>query len=350
MQTLLMLRREGQPLFEIERYLSSHGYNLIVASSMADAVRIITTERPEFALLSAELIPRRSAWLIGILGQLTGIVLFVERISARTLAISRELKDTSLLEPPLTPFGTEQLLRRVERDQQKLLQNAPALSKTHVWIMSALSDLALRALCTSSPSEVRPEAVERTTRITCFRAETSKIAGYFIMAYGQGRSLPAGWTARLQSHLRESMQTFDHTPLLDSSEEIQIQEVNFKRWSKAQAEFISQAAHDGGELALAFFKDQAPVVMKPSTRPDHIEIGLDSLRGDSVVDFDVYIYLPQNARYVLYAARGGLFEEKQKQKLQAENVRSVHVHKRSLDELLRHRAHKFIAESSEAFR
>jgi hypothetical protein len=349
MFSILLLRQEDQPLLDIERFLQSRGYKLTVVTRLSDAVRSITNERPDFALLSTDMIPSRSGWLVSILNQLTGTVLIAGRISARTLALTRELKGIYLLEPPLTPFAVEQMLRRVERDHRKLIEHAPDLNKTHVWIMSALSDLALKTLCKpNATGSIEP--VDRSSRVTCFRVQTSEISGYFILAFGQSRSLQSTWTSQLQSSLAQFLQSFDDMPVIDPSEEIHIEEVKFNEWTKEQAEFVRQAAHEDGELVLAFFKDKNPIRVQESARADHVEVGLEHLPGDSTVDFDVYIYLPRNARYVLYTSKGGTLYEAQKQKLWSEGVRSVHIHKRSLDEVRRHRARKFIDESSSAFR
>jgi hypothetical protein len=349
MRTVLLLKSANPRLVEIEGFLRGRGYDITSVDRIHEAVRFITDKRPDFALLSAELIPARSGWLFGVLNQLTSVIVFAERVSAKNLALTRELKETYLLEPPLTPLGFEKILHRAERDRELRNRDADRLDKTQVWIMSALSDLALKALCVPHAGPIEP--VDKVSRVTCLRVQTAKLAGYFILAYGQSRALPAAWLERLRETVREYLKAFDDRAAVDPGQEIVIEEVRFNAWSKDQAEFIRQASHEESELVLAFFKDPVaePMATKPSTRKGHVEIGLQHLPGDSVVDFDVYIYLPQNARFILYTPRGGTFYEVQKQKLLTDGIRSVHIPKRSLDEVRRQRTQKFIENSAQAF-
>ena len=350
MQSILLLRSENQRLLEIERYLESRGFELTVTTRIHDAVKHITEKKPDFALISTELIPRRSQWLFGILRQLTSIILFVERISAKNLAVTRELKDLYLLQPPLTPLGFEKILHRIARDQRKQTHDASQLDTTNVWIMSTLSDLALKTLCISGGESIAGFGkVEAVTRVTCLRVEALNLNGYFILVHGQNRSLDSSWTTRLKEHLNNYLISFDERASIDAANELTIEEVKFDEWTKAQADFIRQATHQDDELVLAFFKDPIQLKAIPSSRKDHIELDLETLQGDSHVNFDIYIYLPQNTRFILYTPRGGTFYESQKENLNSKGIRSFHIHKQSLDEVRRYRAQKFIENSTAAF-
>lgn len=351
-RTVVMLRSEPQKLAGIDQYLKSRGFTLTLVSKLSDAVQIITEKRPDFALLQTDMVPPRSGWLFGILSQLTAVILYAERISAKTLIVTRELKGAYLLEPPLSPMGLERMLRRVERDHARQTQEAAQLTKAHVTIMSTLSELALRSVCIPGTrgSGTGAEVIGQVSRVTCFRVQTRLMAGYFVMAHGQSRLLDAAWTERLQGELRRYLETLDETPSLDPGAELEIEEVQFNRWTKEQAEFIRSATHQEAELVVAFFRDAIQLQKKDSDKSGHVEISLDHLIADTKVDFDIYIYLPQNARFVLYTPRGGTLFATQKEKLISEGIQSVHIDKRSLDMVLRHRAHNFIRESTAALR
>jgi hypothetical protein len=331
----------------------SRGYHLHVVYKLSDAIQYIAEDKPEYAILSADLIPTKSAWLFGILSQVTNPILFAERVSARTLSISQEYKDIFFLEPPLTPMALEQMMKRVTRDQLKQSESASKLNNTQVQIMSALSDLALNAVCKSSnalaPNAPPKETVQLVKRITCFRVNSLKMAGYLIIAYGQDRRLDAQWTADLQHQLKKHLSSFDQAPLIDPSEELVIEEIDFDQWSKEQAEFVRKASHHNAEVVMAFFKDTSSDEMKPSVQPDHVQMDIHQLGGDTTVNFDVFIYLPQNARFVLYTPKGGTFYENQKQKLISDGIQSVHINKKHLNEIRRHRTDAFVKSSAAAF-
>jgi hypothetical protein len=214
--------------------------------------------------------------------------------------------------------------------------------------MSALSDLALKALCAPGENSAA-EPVEKASRVTSFRAESKQLKGYFILVHGQSRTLDAEWVEKLKQHLQSHYSAFEDEIGMGSAHEFSITEVQFNSWTKEQAEFIRQASHQNAELVLAFFKDPLEWEPSPSPLEDHVAIGLEHLEGDRVTGFDIFIHLPQNARFILYTPKGGTFYESQKQKLLSEGVLSVHVDKRSLDEVRRQHARRFIEESSAAF-
>jgi hypothetical protein len=349
MRSILLLKGLNQRLPLVEKFLESRGFKITVVHRICDAIYFITENRPDFALFSTELIPTESVWLFDILKQLTSVVLFAERISAKSLGASKDLKGHYLLEPPLTPLGFEQLLRRIDHDQRPLAKNVPNLDMTHVLIMSTLSDLALKALCIPAPQGNAVEPVRKISRVTSFRVETKRLSGFFVFAYGKDRTFEPKWLGNMQAELKKYLGAFDAESSLDSPDETLIAEVQFPDWSKEQADFIHEATHNDAELALAFFKDPTQLSAQASLRPDHVEIGINHLRGDSVVNFDVYVYLPENARFVLYTPQGGTFYESQKKKLISEGLNTVHIHKRSFDELRKQRTREFLEESTAGF-
>ncbi len=349
-QKVLLLRGDSPQMAGIEVFLRGRGYTVIVVLTLAEAVQFITHEKPDYALLPTELVPSRSAWLFGILGQLTGVILYASRFSAKTLLITRELKGIYLLEPPLDPTGVEQMLRRVQRDHQKQTDEASRLNHANVVIMSTLAELALNKVCVPGRNGVGAETVRQVNRVSCYHVRTKLISGYFVLAYGQSRSLDPSWSARLQAELRSYIASIDEEPTLDSLHDIAIEEVEFNRWTKEQADFMRSTTHEEAELVVAFFKDKTELSAQDSAKVDFSEVSLDHFQGDTKVDFEVYIYLPQNARFILYTPSGGTLYASQKNKLMAEGINSVHIPKRSLDIVRRNRANNFLAERTADFR
>lgn len=350
MSKVLILEGGVRALPSLQPFLKTRGFEVTTVQKIQEAVQFIAAERPEFTLLPAELVPLKCAQLSVVLSQLTNVVLCFDRVTAKTLTISREFKDAHTLEAPFNSSAVESIFRKIERSRRVGADAVAHLHKAHVAIMATLSDLALKAICApGSKPGAGAENIPRASRVTCFRAHTKNLSGYFVIAYGQNRSVDPAWTARLQDEIRQYVATFEEHPLLEPGLEIEIVEVNFHKWTKEQADFLSYASHQDNEIALAFFRDTAPMDVRDSAHPGHCEIGIENIRGDAVTDFDIYIYLPQNARFVLYTPRGGTFYESQKRKLISDGIQSVHVNKKSLDEVRRQRSKKFIEEKSAGF-
>ncbi len=350
MKSILILKNPTDQITDIERFLASRGFNIKVVNKAREAIQYITDEQPDFSFLSAELLPQKSSWLFGVLNQLTNVIIFVGRMTAKNLAVTRELNGSYLLQPPLNPLGLDQILRRIEREQNKQNKLTSRLDGAQLWIMSALADLSLKAVCIPGSTDSGPvEKVRALTRITCLRVQTAKLSGYFIMAYGQNRTLDASWMSHLRGQLESYLESFDEDFSLTSPDELVIEEVNFNDWTKAQADFILNSIHQNAELVLAFFKDPSKITATPSTRRGYVELGINAIPEEKV-DFDIYVYLPQNARFVLYNPRGENFSESKKSKLISQGINSVHISKRSLDVVRQYHAQKFIEESTQPFR
>jgi DNA-binding response OmpR family regulator len=348
-RTILILRETNEAFSDVEIYLRSRGTQLTVVHNARQAVQFITESKPDFAILSAKLLPKKSAWLVGILNQLTNVVVHIGRLSARTIEMTRDLNGIALLESPLTPIGLEQVFRKAEREREKQLLVTSQLDRTQTWIMSTLADLSLKQICKAGSSNQSQENVQTVRRIICYRLQTQTLSGYFVLAYGKDRVPDAKWLEQLRTQMSDYVTHFSETTDLTEPQEVWIEEVRFKEWSKEQAEFILQAIHQESEIALAFFKDPEPIEVQNSGKPDCVKIPVDRLPEEMATQFDIFIFLPQNARFVLYSRKGERFDDKQKRRLQDEGISSVHVSKRSFDELQKYQTKRFIEESSLAF-
>jgi CheY-like chemotaxis protein len=347
MKSILILKSATDSLSDIESFLTSRGFQIKTVTNAREAIQFITEERPTFALLSADLLPQRRAWLFGILSQLTYVVIFVNRVTARNISITRELNGAYLLEPPVNPQGLDQILRRIERESSKQNALALRLNDTQVGIMSALAELSLGSICI--PGQAKPDAIERvrrTTRMVCLRVETAKLSGFFVLAYGQNRILDSEWLSHLRSQFNQYLSAFGDSPRLGSPEELEIREVDFTESLRGKAEFILQSLHENSELVMAFFKDPMQIAVASSIRSGYFEMSLDQIPDEA--HFDVYVYLPQNARFVLCHSGKEKLSQTKKNKLFSQGIRTVHISKRSLALVRRHQVQKMIQDDAPA--
>ncbi len=356
-KSILILKSSNDQTKDLEHFLRSRGFDITIVNRAREAIQMITEKKPDVALLSGDLLPARCAWLVGVLNQLTSVVVFLGRNTARNMSVNRELAGTYVLEPPLDPMGLDLTMRRMERDRSKQNKLTAHLNDTQMWIMSTLADLSLKDLCEPKTDANQNEAVGKpvekigkATKVVCLRVQSFKISGHFILAHGQDRTLSPGWMKRLQAQFKQYLFKFDDGLEMAAPEELKMEEVDFHQWSKSQAEFTLQSIHQEAEVALAFFRDPVQIEAKPSSRRGCIELGIDQIPEDGKVTYDVFVYLPQNARFILYTPNGDTFSADKKKKLVSQGINSVHISKKSLDEVRRQHAHKYIEESSQAFR
>ncbi|MEZ0393288.1 MAG: hypothetical protein ACAH59_13800 [Pseudobdellovibrionaceae bacterium] len=348
-RTILILKSASDQLADIEIFLKSRGFQITIVNETRQAMREIMEKRPAYAFLSANLLPQSCTWLFGVLNQITSVILFVNRISAKNLAITRDLNGAYLLEPPLTPLGMDQILRRIEKDNQKQTLLTSKLNETHLQILSLLSEASLKAHSHPRIQGAAAERIQRIQRVTCFRVQTPVYAGCFVIAYGKSRLLEDGWIQNLQTEMKKSLDLFHDHLEMSKAEEITIQEIRFNNWTKEQSDFMLQAVHLNSEIAMAFFKDPSPLDIKNSSHKGYVELKLDQIPGNLPTSFDVYIYLPQNAHFILYNRKGSVLTEQRKNNLIADGIQSVLITRRSFLEIQKQRTQQFIEQSSLAY-
>ena len=60
------------------------------------------------------------------------------------------------------------------------------------------------------------------------------------------------------------------------------------------------------------------------------------------MEFDVYVYLPENNKYVIYTPKGGTFYTRQKDRLLEKGVQRMHLKKESIGDVKRYRAQNYL--------
>jgi hypothetical protein len=77
-------------------------------------------------------------------------------------------------------------------------------------------------------------------------------------------------------------------------------------------------------------------------RAEMHQVGIEHLKGDAPVEFDLYLHLPANDKFILYTPEGKRFYQKQKDRLERKGVKGMHLKKAAVAELRRYRVRNFL--------
>ena len=103
--------------------------------------------------------------------------------------------------------------------------------------------------------------------------------------------------------------------------------------------FSKKARHLGTEISVAFFRMHET---EPQITNSHAEgmvcVNLNEISPHDSVEFDLYIYLPINRKFVLYKRPGGVLEEEQRKALQENGVSEFHLERSQLPQLEKYKA------------
>jgi hypothetical protein len=196
------------------------------------------------------------------------------------------------------------------------------------------------------------KTIDKTKKAVCITVESPKFSGYLVAVMGDEKALDAQFVDLIRERLFAFLKAHGE-PIedRDRSMEIKLQEVEFEAWALEQADFLKRAVHDHTEVAMAFFPSQDTTVrLEASASERMLQLDMSELRGNVVLEFDLYIYLPQNQKYLLYTPEGRPLYEEQKKRLMDKGVAKMHLRKESAQGVKRYRAQNFLNDKIEEFK
>ena len=204
---------------------------------------------------------------------------------------------------------------------------------------------------TNLKGEETAEEIEAATDLACITVESPKFSGYLVCAMGRKRKIDQAFIQILHQRLFKFLRDNGENVKDQDAMSLKIQEVDFTAWTMAQAEFLKKSVHDGDEVAIAFF----PTAIKTdefqkSASDKMLMVNLAELQDDAIVEFDLYIFMPENNKYLLYTPQGRPLYGQQKGRLKEKGVTHMHLRKESAHEMKKYRAQNFLNDKIKSYK
>ena len=242
-------------------------------------------------------------------------------------------------QPPLAPSYSEEDIEGLDLREKKQRPSATDRSSdesnTHQRIQEGIiescTEQALAEICilTAHPEAKR---IAETTQIACITVESPRFSGYLIAAMGANQKMNDALLEKIKNRLFFYLKQYGEE--VDSSEALRhfnIRPVAFESWALECAHFLRKSIHDQNEIAMAFFPtEETKVRWQDSLRDDMVKVSIEDVICDLVLQFDIYLHLPINDRYILYTPRGGIFYQTQKEKLLQKGISFFHILKEAV--------------------
>lgn len=187
------------------------------------------------------------------------------------------------------------------------------------------------------------QKLEQSSNVACIVVESARFSGYLVAAMGKNHKIDAKFMKVIKDRLYKFLS--DNGEKVNEEEQmgIKIKQVDFEDWAVEYADFLRKSVHEGQEIAMAFFPfTDAKTQIAESAAADMGAVKIDDLKGDLAVDFNVYVYLPANKKYVLYTPRGSKFYGNQKDRLSTMGVTHLHVKRTELMDVSKYRAQNYL--------
>lgn len=215
----------------------------------------------------------------------------------------------------------------------------------HKSLMENGTEAALAKAVVADATDTPPVAISsaKSTNVGCFAVQSDGVSGVIVVAYGNDRIVDRKFANDLQDHLLIFMKENGLEFKIEDIINLKIEQVEFEEWSEREAVFLSKSIHAGCELALGFFINTSPKGrLEPSAQKHMLKMSLSEIRVDHSLEFDVYLYLPQNGKYIRYVGKSGNLSGLQRDKLTQKGVTELHVKKEAETEISRYRMKNFL--------
>jgi hypothetical protein len=193
--------------------------------------------------------------------------------------------------------------------------------------------------------------VEKATHIACITIASARFSGYLVCAMGKNRTMDQNLMSIIQKRLFGFLKASGENVKEEDNLSLQIQEVDFTDWALEQAEFLRKSVHDGDEIAMAFFPSKSlEVNLEDSASEKMVKLNMSELKDDVAVEFDLYIFMPENNKYLLYTPKGKPLHGQQKSRLADKGVTHMHLRREAAHNVKKYRAQNFLNEKINAYK
>ncbi len=198
----------------------------------------------------------------------------------------------------------------------------------------------------------RYQEVQKTSNAACIVVDSPKFSGYLVAAMGANRKIDEAFMKlikdRLFGFLKANGEMISEG---EKSMDIKIEQIDFEEWAVEQAEFLKKAIHEDSEVAMAFFPSkETSIKLEESVSEKMLKMDINELKEDVAVEFDLYIYLEENKKYLLYTPEGKPLYGSQRERLIEKGVKHMHLRKESSQNVKKYRAQNFLNDKISEFK
>ena len=268
------------------------------------------------------------------------------KISQQDPAAVLRSKTNISSEAPMAPEmeakkSKTQILESLNQEARKV-NDTSGQSQRHESLMSQGVEKALNDSVNKGDGKLK-QKLQASSSVACIAVESARFSGYLVAAMGKNRKIDQKFLAVIKDRLLKFLKEQGEEIKEEEGLSINIKEVDFEGWALEYADFLRKSIHNGDELAMAFFPFSP--IKNELGRSAAVEMGaikLEDLQGDLQVEFNLYIYLAANNRYVLYTPKGSKFYGQLKERLSKMGVTHLHIRKSEAQDLSKYRAQNYL--------
>ena len=235
------------------------------------------------------------------------------------------------------------LLRQMKRNNVDVKQLEDEFEIHFKTVLASSSFQTLQFLKDSSSQQDVQKFFAATTSARCFMIDSGSFFGYLVLAAANIEALDDGINETVETMLKQYLKEHGHEMEFSEKMNIQFQEVDFQALSMQKAEFMYKSVQEGQEVAIAFFPTtQKRLEVKESRDQNMSAVDISEFMGGVPVEFNLYVHLKQNDKYVRYTKSGFVLYENQRSRLEEKGIAEMHVEKDEVHQLKKYRVQNYL--------
>ncbi|MGE4131389.1 MAG: hypothetical protein AB7F86_07105 [Bdellovibrionales bacterium] len=187
-------------------------------------------------------------------------------------------------------------------------------------------ETAIDRVCSTAPTN-NPAPLEETNFVGVFPIDSSVEPGYLVIVW-QGNEMQAreNFLRECGHSLSEAFSKLNLSATIEPGFWTPLTTVDFLAFSNKMAHFFFTKIHQKRTVAVSFFLSPDPIKRPPLKETDGmVEVSVKDLSPELPVNFKAYIHLKNNQKYVLYLRSGRKIQERQKQRLLDNDVKTIYM-------------------------
>lgn len=371
-KSLLILKSHVRNLMGMESFLRKRDWHIDSTTNLKEALRFLIKNKPTFMMISADFPHRKIEELSGIIAKLFPVctISFAESNSVESYQFISAMGTNYQLYPPVTGPAFERIVNKFSKESSyRPAAGRPALSGMNEELLvenifSQLSDekpdaqLMQKGIQTAlEDSVVRAKSTENVqrlgaaTQLACLAVHSARYSGYLVAAMGKNQSVDSLFIQNVREKLFAFLKSGGENVSEAEVMNLAVKEVSFLDLAHEHAAFLKTSLHYSQEVALAFFPyPRLQADFQESYQEDMMAVPVSEIKAETVLDFNLYLYLPANKKALLYTPRGGMLYGKQKEKFVNAGISHMHISKADLSGFNKYRAENFLNDKIEEFK
>ncbi|MEQ1878026.1 MAG: hypothetical protein ABL958_15390, partial [Bdellovibrionia bacterium] len=193
---------------------------------------------------------------------------------------------------------------------------------------SILAESSIRALEEMSSDAPEVNEIKNTRRLGVIPVQTINSKGVLLVAMGDNKEVGEVMLKEIKNHLVHHLKLRGQDMSSSDDLEILIDQVDFVDWGKVEMEFMALDQLGSDQVGVAFLSGDDIIPEVSQSAEEHmLAVDLECILPDAPITFDIYIYMPENKKYIRYVKKGQHIDPSQLDRLRSFETEYFHIKK-----------------------